>query len=656
MPKLFKGKTCSILFLCHQSLSSPIMASPLKLDKYDIIICGGGTAGCVLAARLTEDARLTVVLLEAGEDANDDFRISTPGLFPLVVHNPERDWQFISEPSPGLNDRKTGFSRGKCLGGSPAINLMALIYPSKRCLDAWSSLGNTGWDWDAMAPYYRKFQRHCLSSRDVEEALSIDFLDPKVQGIDGPICSSYPPMHDPLQKAWVDTWKGLQKSITGDPLTGVHIGGYTSPASIDPDTAQRSHAGTAYYASVAHRTNLHVVTGAMIERIELDAQELDAVVATGVTFTHAGTKYTAHASREIILSAGTIGSPCILERSGIGSQSHCKEVSIKNIIDNSNVGENLQDHLTCGLSFEVKDGVATADMMRDPAVIEKAMEQYKTSRSGPLASGAGHNFAYTPLTDFINPRQSQEDIRALLEKYLPPKLSPEYPSQVQHEAFVRHILLSPREASSTLCFINIQVAGHKLHPKDVFSIHEPENYMTMMPQIAYPLSRGSVHIQSTDPNVHPKIEPNYLSHPLDAEIMARHMMQAESIIESPPLRHFLKSNGRRLPDGQDAQTLRRAIELIRHSGTTNYHPVGTCAMMPKDLGGVVDSRLKVYGTSNLRVCDASIFPIQVRRNIQSTVYAVAEKGSDIMKENLAEKMRSSVTGAKIDGAEPEARL
>ena len=611
------------------------MASPLQLDTYDIIICGGGTAGLVLANRLTEVPSLTVLVLEAGQNANEDFRISTPGLFPLIMDDPDLDWRYMGEASPALNNRKIGYPRGKCLGGSSAINLMALVYPSRACLDAWAKLGNDGWGFDGMVKYLRKFQRHCPPSKEAGEAAGLEVLNGETTAMSGPVCSSYPTAPDAIQTAWVGTWKKLGKTLNGDPLDGHSFGGYTSAASVDPVTGERSHAGVAYYAPVADRKNLHVLTGAMIDKVEFGTADEGNAVATGVLFTHGDKTYTAKAKKEVILSAGVIASPAILERSGIGSKEVCDNLGIRNVVDNRHVGENLQDHLTCGLSYEVKDGVMTADVMRDPAVIQQVMELYQSTKSGPLANGGGYSFAYTPLADFVEPHISPEEMQALLDKHLPRSCEPKDSLDVQHQVAVRNILSNPTESSSSLCLISVQFDGSNGgKPKDIFGIIQPENYISVLPQLAHPVSRGSIHIQSTDPNVHPIIKPNYLAHDLDAEILARHMMQAEAVMQTSPLKDLLKPNGARIPRDHDADTLERAINLVRAYGTSNYHPCGTCAMKPRDVGGVVDSRMRVYSTKNLRVCDASIFPMQVRGNIQSTVYAVAEKGVDVLKEDL----------------------
>lgn len=612
------------------------MVSPLKLDAYDIVICGGGTAGLVLANRLSDIPSLNVLVLEAGENANDDIRVSTPGLFPLLYGDQERDWCFVSEPSPGMNNRKIGYPRGRCLGGSSTMNLMALIFPSRACLNAWQDLGNDGWGWNDMEQYYRKFQRHVPTNDKAAKALGMEVLNDKTRSMNGNIASSYPKDPDVIQKAWVDTFKNVGKHLNGDPISGDSVGGYTSAAATDPKTGERAHAGVGYYAPVAGRENLHVVTGAMIDNVVLDASNPGDVVATGVVFTHGGNTYTATAKKEVIISAGAMASPAILERCGIGSRDLCNQLGIQNILDLPGVGENFVDHIMAGIAYEVNDDVPTADVMRDPAVINQLMQQYQSKKSGPLAHGVGHSFAYIPLTNSIEPAFSESEMQDMLDRHLPKeRCGKKDLFQSKEEDFVRSILSDPSEASSTICICSVQVDTRRAaDTKDMFTIHRPENYLTIIPHLAHPLSHGSIHISSTDPNVHPIIKPNFCGHPLDVEVMARHMMQVEHLARTAPMSDLLKKGGKRIPEDMDAHTLDNAIELVKAVGTSNAHPAGTCAMKPREMGGVVDARLKVYGTKNLRVCDASIFPLMVRGNIQSGVYAVAEKGSDILKEDL----------------------
>ena len=555
-------------------------------------------------------------------------------MFPFLNAS-ERDWEFISEPNPGLNGRQLVFPRGKCLGGSSAINYMLLAYPSRMGIDGWADFGNKDWNWDGLAPYFRKFVTQCTPPKELAKTLSIDELPDEVQQGGGPIQGSHVEEVHPTESAWVDTWKALGKGYAGDQLAEAYTGGFANRCSIDPVTKQRSHAGNAYLGSALERSNLHVVTGALIDKVELEDRGKDGVVATGVTFTTQGSSYTAHADKEVVVCAGAFGSPAILERSGIGKKSLLESFGIKSVIDNPNVGENLQDHAMCGITLELDDGTPSYDMT-DNAFIQQQLEAYQTSKTGVFTRAAGMTFAHTPLVNFIGPENTSEELNKLLDRYLTPASpSQKNPTAEQiFHAFFRRMLSNPEEATGSICYGILQLEGHKLKPADAFAPLVPGNFTTLLPQLAHPFSRGSVHLKSADPEDYPRVDSNFLSHPLDVEIYARHMMQSETFAQTPPFSNMLKKGGRRLQEGHDALTLERARDLVRHSSMSNYHPCGTCAMMSEALGGVVDDRLVVHGTRNLRVCDASVFPIQVRGNIQSTVYAVAEKGADILKEDL----------------------
>jgi choline dehydrogenase-like flavoprotein len=367
----------------------------------------------------------------------------------------------------------------------------------------------------------------------------------------------------------------------------------------------RSHAGVGYWKPASRRPNLHTVTEALIERVELDNRE-DRVVATGVTFTYNGAKYTAHARKEVLVCGGAFGSPAILERSGIGSKSLLQKHGIDTVIDNPNVGENLQDHQMCPISLEMKDEYAKPDV-NQPEVIQGALAQYQTSQSGMFTRAAGNSWLYAPLVDFLPPQHSQKEIAALIDQHLPDPSKPHRKAERQYEAIIRKILESPSEASAGVYFGTIQLHGHQVDIGKVLAQSEPGSYATMLPGLAHPLSRGCTHIQSADAEVHPRIEANFYSHPLDLEIMARQLMQCEQILQTQPLSGVLKKGGRRLQEGHNALTLEAAKGLAKHSTISNWHPCATCAMLPEEMGGVVNDRLIVHGTKNLRVIDASIF-------------------------------------------------
>lgn len=251
---------------------------------------------------------------------------------------------------------------------------------------------------------------------------------------------------------------------------------------------------------------------------------------------------------------------------------------------------------------------------------EAQREEYEEYRTGPLSEGAAYSFAYWPLQLF-NTTAEEADLQRLLDEYR----EAGDPNYQLHHAFVKRMILDQHEASATVFMTRIQrytAAGSKA----------PGNYMTVVAMLSHPFSRGSSHIRVANPHEAPTIDCNYLSHPLDAELLARHAVQIERLLEQPTYTPIIKPSGNRLP-AEFKYTLRTAEEgkeAVRKYGATNYHPCGTCAMAKAELGGVVDGELRVHGISNLRICDASIFPIIPRGNILSTVYAVAESGADMI--------------------------
>ena len=419
--------------------------------------------------------------------------------------------------------------------------------------------------------------------------------------------------------------------MTGDPLSGESIGGMSNPCTIDPKTKERSHAGSTYYKMAADRPNLRVVTEALVEKIVLEKSN-ERVVASGVNFTPKdGQSFTIRAAREVILSAGVFKSPQLLELSGIGSTELLRSHGIEVVINNPQVGENLQDHGMAGVSFEAADGVRTADAMRDPKVREQVVSMYKESRTGPLANST-FSSASTPIVEFLDAK-GQKTLDELLDKYLPADGKLAFPAQKQQYNLLRSVLKSPGEAS--IHYLMGPFQHNVLEGPSTLQYMNPVtpgNYITILAALSHPFSRGSVHIASADPKEDPIIDPKYLSHPLDREVLARHLQYVETIVETEPLASLLKKEGRRIPAGtslKELESAKKHAELI----TSNFHPACTCAMMPEEIGGVVNERLIVHGTSNLRVVDASIFPLEPRGNIQTTVYAVAEKAADLIKED-----------------------
>ncbi|KAL3483019.1 glucose-methanol-choline oxidoreductase [Aspergillus germanicus] len=591
----------------------------------DYIIVGGGTAGLVIASRLSEDPDTSIIVLEAGKDLTQDPRVQIPALFTTIMA--EADYGLASTPQTSLNNRTLKTTQGKALGGSSAINGQAFVAPTKAGIDAWASLGATGWTFENLQPYYKKSYTLQLPDSETQKHIGIEWLDSKINGSSGPIKASFPAqLEDPLAKAWIDTFKNLGLGAVGDPFSGKFLGGYSNLASVDSATKTRSYAAPAYGGPAIER-GVRILTETLVQRILFDTANSSDVVATGVEARIGGQVQTFHAKKEVILCAGAFGTPKILELSGIGNEELLRQLDIPITIHNPNVGENLQDHLMTGVSFEAVDGVVTVDALlrQEPEAIATAMQQYTEHKKGPMTIGGVQSCAFMPVLDFHASNSQRE---STMQEYIDPLL----PNPDERSKAIQRIFIQPDEPT---CMMFMFLAQANLHDDTgdsfVGSSLQQGNFISLGLETNLPFSRGNAHISSANPAVKQVIDPRYFSHPLDLEIMARNLLDVERLHKVAPLSNFIKPNGRRNHPDAFLSGIESAKKYLRDTAKTAYHFCGTAAMLPWEKGGVVDERLKVYGTTNLRVCDASVFPLIPAANIMSSVYAVAERGADIIR-------------------------
>ncbi|KAF7926681.1 uncharacterized protein EAE97_010190 [Botrytis byssoidea] len=488
-------------------------------------------------------------------------------------------------------------------------------------------------DWAALSPYFKKF--YTLSpppDSETLEHLGIDWINEDYRGTTGPIQVSLPGVvQSPLCKAWIDSFRGFGKLTTEvDPFSGNSTGAYSNAATVDIATKTRSYAGSAYGIPALQRPNFHLITDATAHKI-LFKESSDGLIATSVLASVQGEIKQFTATKEVILAAEVFNTPKLLELSGIGDEDLLKKLNIPVVISNCGVGENMQDHLMTGVSFEVVDGVTTGDplLRQEPQALELAQKLYTENKAGPFTIGGVQSHAFMPILEYSDAegRQKQAELlTSILQKY-PPK-----PQDVDHFEAVRSIIESPGECSAAWLMFLAQTNLHEGGKSFVGSDLQPENFASLGCCQSHPFSRGSTNLASSNVDDLPTIDPRFLSHPADLEILARHGQTLETLRQTKELSAFFKPDGKRNhPDSFHIHTLEGAKKYVLDTAVTAYHTCGTAAMLPKEKGGVVNDKLIVHGTNNLRVVDASIFPLIPRRNIQSSVYAVAEKAADIIK-------------------------
>ncbi|EXJ91237.1 hypothetical protein A1O1_04347 [Capronia coronata CBS 617.96] len=599
-------------------------------QSYDYLICGGGTAGLTVAARLTENPEITVGVIEAGKNRLGDPLVDIPAMFIQMLGNKEYDWAFDTVPQAGNKDRVHQVARGRALGGSSAINYMMYVRGSDQDYNDWAELANDpSWSSKRMKEYMRKHQTLEPIDESITDRSSMPFVSGN-HGTSGPVHTSFNdfrlPIEDDIVKA-ADQASGFDKKPT-DPWSGDHIGFYNTLGAVvrtGPDKGKRSYAARGYFQPNEHRPNLKVITESLVSKIILEDK-----TAVGVEFIHNGQKHTIKANREVIVAGGVINSPQILELSGIGDPKILQAAGVECLVDLPSVGNNYQDHVVTGTVYQLAEGQMSGDSIYKPEVMAAAQKALTENQGGPLTAIQTVQ-GFFPCALFLE----EGELDQIVDSIASTQASATPFQKKQLDQVIAHLRNSH---SANLQFVFIGATGDFKHGVSDQSQLWPPPADTSAPDgislvvcLQYPASRGHVHITSADPTTYPEVDPAYLHHEADVAVLAAGIKFLEALAHDAPALKG-KLGPRVQPDPSiipalDTVEQRRAA--VREVCIGEYHSCGTCAM-----GDTVDSRLKVRGgVQNLRVVDASVFPNHVSGNIVSSVYMVAERAADLIKED-----------------------
>ena len=531
--------------------------TPSRLDgDFDYIIVGAGSAGCVLANRLSADPKNRVLLLEAGGRDNWIwFHIPVGYLF--AIGNPRADWMFQTEKEPGLNGRALNYPRGKVIGGCSAINGMISMRGQSQDYDHWRQLGLTGWGWDDVAPVFRRLDSHFLG-------------DTEHHGAGGEWRVEESRVRWEVLDAVIKAANEMGIPQTGDFNTGDNTGvGYFH---VNQKRGVRMSAARAFLKPVLKRPNLRLETGVLVEMLSFEGKR-----CTGVLYRQGGRLVEARAKGEVILAAGAVGSPQILQLSGIGAPDWLGEVGIPVLHVREGVGRNLQDHLQQRAIYKV-NGVKTLNMTYHSLVGRALMGmQYALLQKGPLTMSPSQLGIFT--------RSSPDQERSNIEFHVQP--------------------------------LSLDKFGEPLHRFPAITVSACN---------LRPTSRGTIRLRSADPSAKPVIAPNYLATYEDRTVAADAIRVTRRLMRQSALQPYRPEEYLPGPAvGDDDASLAKAAGDI---GTTIFHPVGTAKMgLPSDPHAVVDERLRVIGLQGLRVIDASVMPTITSGNTNTPTIMIADKAA-----------------------------
>lgn len=538
-----------------------------SVGSADYVVVGAGSAGCVLADRLSADGKSAVAVVEAGgSDLN--FWVRMPIGYGGAFHHPKLNWRYWTEPDEGAGGRRSYWPRGKVLGGSSAINAMVFIRGQAEDFDGWAALGNPGWAYTDVLAHFRRMEDN-LAGAD------------EWRGAGGPLTvTRIDDAAHPLSHAYVEAAvaAGLSRNPDFNGAGQEGAGLYQ----ITTRNGLRCSAATAYLNPARGRANLRLITRARVDRVVFDGRR-----ATGVDYRIGGRRFRIEARREVILSAGAVNSPQILQLSGIGDGARLRGLGLDVLLDAPAVGRNLQDHI--GLDYVYESQAPTLnDVLRSVRGRVLAGARYVLRRNGPLSLSVNQGGGFF--------RTGPEQPRPNMQLYFSP-----------------------------LSYTRAAPGKRALMRPDPFS-----GFMIGLSN-CFPNSRGEILLRSADPDDAPEIRPGYLGAPEDMADLVAGVGMLRRIAAAPPLRDVIR---RELVPGPEVSGPQALADDIRARAGTLFHPCGTCAMGPDPAAGaVVDSRLRVHGVEGLRVIDASIFPRITAGNINAPTIMVGEKGASMILED-----------------------